>query len=159
MANLVIDIGNTALKAAWADGITLGKTFRYQGEKMSEFILSLVSRDKPEVMVISTVRELPQQTEERFRKECGTLVILDSRHQDVLESKGLPLFFTPDRAASAIASRYLFKGRACTIFDFGTTLTQIFQVPTPARHSGADRHHGKGCAVFGRIRHNFRHNI
>ena len=126
VANLVIDIGNTALKAAWADGITLGKTFRYQGEKMSEFILSLVSRDKPEVMVISTVRELPQQTEERFRKECGTLVILDSRHQDVLESKGLPLFFTPDRAASAIASRYLFKGRACTIFDFGTTLTIDF---------------------------------
>lgn len=40
MANLIIDIGNTALKAAWADGMTLGKTFRYQGEKMLDFILS-----------------------------------------------------------------------------------------------------------------------
>ena len=39
-ANLIIDIGNTALKAAWADGITLGKTFRYQGERMLEFIIS-----------------------------------------------------------------------------------------------------------------------
>ena len=41
MANLVIEIGNTALKAAWAEGKTLGKTFRYQGEKFMEYILSL----------------------------------------------------------------------------------------------------------------------
>ena len=40
-ANLIIDIGNTALKAAWADGLTLGKTFRYQGERMLDFILSI----------------------------------------------------------------------------------------------------------------------
>ena len=38
MANLLIDIGNTALKASWADGMTLGKTFRYQGEKKIAFI-------------------------------------------------------------------------------------------------------------------------
>ncbi len=30
MANLLVDIGYTALKATCADGITLGKTFRYQ---------------------------------------------------------------------------------------------------------------------------------
>ena len=52
----MIDIGNTALKAAWADGITLGRTFRYQGEKMIDFILSLTSREKPETMVLSSVR-------------------------------------------------------------------------------------------------------
>ena len=46
MANLLIDIGNTALKAAWADGITLGKTFRYQGERMLDFILSLTSKSR-----------------------------------------------------------------------------------------------------------------
>ena len=40
MANLLIDIGNTTLKASWADGMTLGKTFRYQGEKKISFILS-----------------------------------------------------------------------------------------------------------------------
>ena len=41
MSNLLVEIGNTALKAAWADGLTLGKTFRYQGEKMLEFVESL----------------------------------------------------------------------------------------------------------------------
>ena len=56
MANLIIDIGNTALKAAWADGMTLGKTFRYQGERMLDFILSLTEKEKPEILLLSSVR-------------------------------------------------------------------------------------------------------
>ena len=39
MSNLLVEIGNTALKAAWSEKMTLGKTFRYQGEKVIEFIL------------------------------------------------------------------------------------------------------------------------
>ena len=54
MPNLLVEIGNTALKAAWSDGMTLGKTFRYQGEKMFDFIDSLVEKEKPAVMVISS---------------------------------------------------------------------------------------------------------
>ena len=57
MANLIIDIGNTALKAAWADGITLGRTYRYQGERMLEFILSLVDKDRPGTIMLSSVRK------------------------------------------------------------------------------------------------------
>ena len=56
MANLIIDLGNTALKACWSDGITLGKTFRYQGERFIDFILTLTEKVKPEVMLISSSR-------------------------------------------------------------------------------------------------------
>ena len=42
MFNLIIDIGNTAVKASRSEGMTLGKTFRYQGEKVLDFILSLI---------------------------------------------------------------------------------------------------------------------
>ena len=44
MQNLLIETGNTALKAALSEGMTLGKTFRYQGEKKTEFIISLVEK-------------------------------------------------------------------------------------------------------------------
>ena len=44
MPNLLIEIGNTALKAAWADGMTLGKMFRYQGENVIEYIVSLTEK-------------------------------------------------------------------------------------------------------------------
>ena len=64
MANLVVDIGNTALKAAWADGVTLGKTFRYQGERMTDFILSIAGKSRPDVLVVSSVREISPCTRE-----------------------------------------------------------------------------------------------
>ena len=120
MANLLIDIGNTALKASWADGMTLGKTFRYQGEKMMGFILSQTAKEKPEIMVISNVKSFSEKDMERLGKECSHLIILD---EVLMKKHDIPSFISPDRAASIIASRYLFKGRECTIFDFGTTLT------------------------------------
>ena len=123
MANLIVDIGNTALKASWCDGITLGKTFRYQGERMLDFILSMVEKEKPEILVLSSVRNFSQTNIQKLREVCDVLLVVDEK---LLDSYGLPSWLTPDRAASIIASRYLFKGRGCTIFDFGTTLTTDF---------------------------------
>jgi type III pantothenate kinase len=120
MANLLIDIGNTALKASWADGMTLGKTFRYQGEKKFSFILSQTSTQKPEIMVISNVRPFSEKEVERLKGECGTLIIIND---EIYKERNIPEYLTPDRAASVIASRYLFKGKECAIIDFGATLT------------------------------------
>ena len=120
MANLLIDIGNTALKASWADGMTLGKTFRYQGEKKIAFILSLTEKEKPEIMVVSNVRSFSDREVEYLKVECGKLIIVN---EEILKERNIPSYLTPDRAAAIIASRYLFKGKACTIFDFGATLT------------------------------------
>lgn len=126
MANLLVDIGNTAVKAAWADGMTLGKSFRYQGEKSVEFILSLVAKEKPDVMVISSVYEISLSDSLRFEKECSSLIILDTAHPSVLIENCLPDYITYDRAASIMAARYLFKGKGCTVVDLGTTLTVDF---------------------------------
>ena len=123
MANLLIEIGNTALKAAWSDGMTLGKTFRYQGEKMFEFIDSLVSKEKPSVMVISSSIEIGKPEEERLEGICGKLIVLDRNHTDTAVSNNIPEYITPDRVASIIAARYLFNGNGSIVFDFGTTLT------------------------------------
>ncbi len=123
MSYLVIDIGNTALKAAWCDGITLGRTFRYQGERMMEFILSITSKSKPEIMVLSSARHFSSGNIHRLEAECGKLVVLDS---EILSNHNVPVHLTSDRAAAVIASRFLFKNRGCTIFDFGTALSVDF---------------------------------
>ncbi len=120
MANLLVDIGNTALKAAWADGITIGKTFRYQGERMVEFIVSLAERNRPEMLVLSSVRKFTAQQISRIEEMCDRLLVMG---QDVMDHYSVPHHITPDRAASIIASRYLFKGRSCSVFDFGTMMT------------------------------------
>jgi len=129
MSNLLIEIGNTALKASWSEGMTLGKTFRYQGEKFMDFILSLTAREKPAVMVVCSVYSISGQDEESLKAECGNLLILDRNHRDILLKNGLPSYLSYDRAASVAAARYLFKGRGCTIVDFGTTLTTDFVSP------------------------------
>ena len=126
MSNLLVEIGNTALKAAWSEKMTLGKTFRYQGEKVIEFILSLTHREKPEVMVVSSVSPLSAQDTEALEKECTHLLVLDSAHREPLIGHGLPAYLSYDRAAAILAARYLFRGRGCTIVDFGTTLSVDF---------------------------------
>ena len=133
MANLIIDIGNTALKASWCDGMTLGKTFRYQGERMFDYILSLTSKSRPEIMVLSSVRNLTENNMKRLEKECDRLLVVDG---NVFSKYGLPEYMTPDRVAAIIASRYLFKGKGCMIFDFGTTLSIDFLDDTGSYKGG-----------------------
>lgn len=123
MANLIIDIGNTALKASWCEGMTLGKAFRYQGERMLDFILSLTSRQRPEIMVLSSVRHFSENQIRRLKGECDRLVVVD---EDIYSRYDIPSYLTPDRVASIVASRYLFKEKGCMIFDFGTTLSVDF---------------------------------
>lgn len=121
--NLVVEIGNTALKAAWTEGTTLGKTYRYQGERRIDFITGITSKEKPEVMAVSSVYEISRQDEARLKEECQTLIILDSAHPEVAIQNGLPQYISYDRVAALIAAKRLFKNMGCTVFDFGTTLT------------------------------------
>ena len=137
MGNLIIDIGNTAVKAAFTEGVTLGKTFRYQGERVKNFILSLTAREKPEVMVISSVYEIQSGDEAEYAAVCGRLVILDSAHISFFMENNLPEWISPDRAASIIAVRHLFNGKSCTIIDFGTTLTVDF-IDNEGRYEGGN---------------------
>ncbi len=129
MSNLLVEIGNTALKAAWADGTTLGKTFRYQGEKYIEFIQSLTQREKAAVMVVSSVYPVSPADETLLRQECSCLVVLDAEHREWLSAHALPSYLSYDRAAAIVAARHLFQGSGCTIVDFGTTLSIDFIGP------------------------------
>lgn len=126
MSNLLIEMGNTALKAVWATGETLGKTIRYQGEKVIEFIEYLTEKEKPEVLVLASVRNISGQDEDLLTKLCQQLVLIDKNHLDILRAYGLPDYISPDRVASIIAARKLFSGKACTVFDFGTILSIDF---------------------------------
>ena len=123
MSNLLIEIGNTALKAAWTDGLTLGKTYRYQGEKKMDFILSITSKEKPLVMTVATVGTVTSEEKVILQSECSHLLILDSTNTDYLKRYGLPDHLSYDRAADIEAVKNMFKGKGCTVFDFGTTLT------------------------------------
>ena len=135
MANLLIEIGNTAVKAAWAEGSVLGKTVRYQGERVMEFITSLIDRQNPLVMTVASVRIIEPEELESLSGMCQYLLLLDPSHPDLLSPYGVPEYLSYDRAASLVAARHLFKGKACTVFDLGTTLT-VDRIDARARYEG-----------------------
>lgn len=126
MSNLLIEMGNTALKAVWAEVDTLGKTIRYQGEKTIEFIQHITEKEKPNVMVLASVRDISSQDEDVLKTLCRELVLIDKKHPSILRAYGLPEYLSPDRAAGVIAVRKLFAGRECIVFDFGTILSIDF---------------------------------
>ena len=137
MANLLVIAGNTALKAAWSEGTTLGKTFRYQGEKMLDYLLSIMEKEKPEVLTIASVSKVSPEEEKILRKECSHLIILDSDHTKYLLKYNIPEYLSSDRAAGIIAARYLFKNKACSIFNLGTTLSVDF-IESDGNYSGGN---------------------
>lgn len=123
MNNFVVEIGNTAVKAAWTEGTVLGKTFRYQGEKVRDFIVSSVKNEKPAVMVIASAYEISAGDKALYAGLCGKLVVLDGSDKELVNDKNIPGWLSPDREASIMAARHLFKNKSFTLFDFGTTLT------------------------------------
>lgn len=145
MANLLVEIGNTAVKAAWAEGTVLGKTVRYQGEKVMEFIASLTEKQVPPVMSVVSVRDITAEEESMLRSMCQYLILMDTAHPDVLTAYGIPEYLTYDRAVSLIAARHMFKGKPCTVFDLGTTLTVDFM-------DGQGRYHGGNVSLGCRTR-------
>ena len=126
MANLIVEAGNTALKAAWAEGTTLGKTFRYQGEKMMDFLLSLLEKERPEVLTVASAAGVLPEEEALLRERCAHLLILDENHTELLLRHNFPEYLTFDRAAGLVAAGFLFQDKPVTVFDFDTTLTVDF---------------------------------
>ena len=146
MSNLVIDIGSTALKAAWSDGTTIGKTFRYQGEKISEFIESLTEKDRPEIMVISTVRDIPSGYVRLFAERCSRLVLMDRNHTEEAVSRGIFPYISPDRVAS-IVPRMQDQVQGCK---------QVFRIIASFRYPGILSLYRNIFADIGGIRRNIR---
>lgn len=123
MTNLIAEIGNTALKIAWVDGETVGKTYRYQGENKIDYIISIAEKEKPGILAISSVVPLSDIEKNNLKTICGELLVIDN---NVKNDCGFPEYLSPDRVCSLYAAKRLFKGKSCTVFDFGTTLTIDF---------------------------------
>lgn len=106
MANLLLEIEGSAFKAAWSEGLTLGKIYHCQGKDLQKFIVSTIEaeKEKPEVMALIADGPVPVETEDLFRNNCHRLMLFDRSYC---------------RVAAAECARYLFKGRPCSVFHLG----------------------------------------
>lgn len=127
MANLIIDIGNSSLKAAFSEGTQIGEVETYRGGDPLGFIREFAAKARPDVISVSSVRIFPDS----FYKELETLC---DKFIHVTGEIDLPLknlYKTPstlgaDRICAAIAAADLFPQKDILIFDFGTAVTIDF---------------------------------
>ncbi len=127
MFNLIIDIGNTSSKVAFAQGTTLGKIFRYMGEVKIEEISSLIEHEKPEITLLSSVKDENPLLLDYLRGISSKLIVLNNKTNIPIKNRyGTPETLGADRLASAVAANSLFPNKELIIFDFGTAMTVDF---------------------------------
>lgn len=124
--NLIIDAGNTVVKVALCEGLTIGKMYRYQGEERLDYIRELAEKTLPEVMVLCSARIINEEDLKMLEGCAGRIVIIDPVHKEAFSDMNIPDYLTPDALAGVKAVLHMFKGKACSIFDFGTTITSTF---------------------------------
>jgi pantothenate kinase, type III len=139
MKNLLIDIGNSSLKASFAEGTKLEDFHRKEGKEGSlEFIFQLLN-DKPvSIIVVSCVGDVEKSFFEELEKKCNKLIVVSGKTRlPIANEYKKPETLGPDRLAAAYAATMLFPGENCMIFDFGTAVTIDF-VTAEGKFSGGN---------------------
>lgn len=134
--NLVIDVGNTAIKAAVFDDEKILETRASEGHGLS--FLTEISQGYPiDAAIIATTAILPDEDVAWLDKQFPTLIWLN-------ENTKLPvtnLYETPqslgsDRLAAAVGAYAQYPGRDILVIDAGTAITYEFIDAKGAYHGG-----------------------
>ena len=125
--NLLIDIGNSSVKASFAQGIDLEDTVRYGGIDVLDFIMQLAKKKKICIIAISSVRKFESDYFRPLEKKCDKLLIINDKTEiPIVNLYKSPETLGTDRIMNAVAAAHLFPKKNCIVFDFGTALTIDF---------------------------------
>jgi len=137
---LLIDIGNTSLKAAWLEGGQLLplQRQRHESDPLSAFASLAVPRAPRDVWVVHVVdRELEPAIEDlvRLRWSCRVHFARSEHHRDGLSNAYLdPAKLGADRWVAMVAAWRQHRGAAIVV-DAGTALT-VDAIDAQGRHCG-----------------------
>ena len=124
--NLVIDWGNTRIKAGWFTGDTLIETARYVSAE--ELGAALVKTPPRYVIASSTSRpadELRQLLND-FDGGANWLLLNPDLSIPIRNNYETPRTLGADRLAAAVGAMTLFPAQNCLILDLGTCITADF---------------------------------
>ena len=126
--NLVIDIGNNSLKAAFAEGIELQDVHVTEvGKNMLDFVLRLLGDSIVDTIAISCVGKADDLFFRELEKRCRKMVLINGTTPLLLKNEyKTPETLGSDRLIAAYAATKIFPKKNCMIFDFGTAVTIDF---------------------------------
>ncbi|GAB4032717.1 type III pantothenate kinase [Spirosoma gilvum] len=119
--NLVVDWGNSSLKAAWFDGETLLKTVRYATP--DALLAEWDNQPVAHVLVSSTSRPA-DEIQNGFKGLQRNFIVLNSETAlPIRKAYDTPQTLGADRVAAAVGAMALYPEQDCLILDLGTCLT------------------------------------
>ncbi len=124
--NLVIDIGNTKVKAAVFESNTIKESVSFEEKEFSESIQNLIQNYQITACIVSSVKkESPEIS--GLLEDSATLIYLD--HQTAVpfvNTYDTPQTLGIDRIALVAAAAALYPNQNCLIIDAGTCITFDF---------------------------------
>ena len=124
--NLVIDWGNTRIKAGWFNGGVLVETARYVS---AEALREAVAKAPPRYVIASSTSrpasELRQLLDD-FDGGANWLLLSPELAIPIRNNYETPRTLGADRLAAAVGATVLFPAQNCLILDLGTCLTADF---------------------------------
>lgn len=126
MYTLLLDMGNSAAKAAVAEGDRLLSVARADCCTAS-FLQSLTERYRPAAAIVSSVRGDGAAAAALLQAQVSKVVVLSATTPVPIRNLyGTPGSLGVDRLAAAVGAATLFPQRACLIIDCGTAITIDF---------------------------------
>lgn len=120
--HLVLDIGNSRVKAATFEGDVLRARARWQGHPWQE-ILSWAYNQKAAHIILSSVAEVPSTVREALQRHARFVELTHTTPLPFRNAYRTPETLGKDRLAAAAGAQHLFPGRHCVVVDAGTCLT------------------------------------
>ena len=125
MANLVIDIGNTCTKVALfkRNEIVYAQQFT---EPKIDILDNLLSRDKPDKVIISSVKKEKEEWEIVLKEKIPLVYFNAEMTTGIINHYLTPKTLGFDRLAAVIGASHLYPGKNVLIIDGGTCITYDF---------------------------------
>lgn len=125
--NLIVDIGNTQIKAGFFENNQLVKLETSTLEEI-EFICGLVSKYKNTYnVIISSVREYPEALIAKLKPQCKLVLFFNSKIKIPLENRyESKSTLGYDRLAACTGAYGLHEGKDILVIDAGTAITFDF---------------------------------
>ena len=122
---LLIDLGNTSCKLAFAKGKEVGKTTRSsEGAHPLLFLEGQLMGGFFDLIVLSSVQKRDLELEAWLRSCCRKLIVVDGNTPTALQiDYQTPDRLGPDLLAGGLGAITRFPGEALLVMDFGTAIT------------------------------------
>ncbi len=122
--NLVVDWGNSRLKAGWFDTTELVRTDHFGTAEAMLQALTTPGSLQPDQVIVSSTSRSEASIRQELARLTDTLYVFDNRMPVPIQNGyETPQTLGADRLAAAVGATALFPDRACLVLDLGTCLT------------------------------------